>query len=340
MKESLYISIIIPVYNTESKLARCLDSLLLQKYKQFEVLLIDDGSTDRSGNICKQYAKKDPRFHVFHQCNMGVSAARNKGLSLVTGDYVAFLDADDWVSESYLSDLVSELKPDTDILFFGGKYVTDTSTEIATFISLDTSSFKSINALIEYTINSNIFGHVWLMWIRRTVLEKNNIHFNTNISLHEDFIFTCECIISTTRLTMSTAQPYRYVIPNNNKERNLSLNIPANYQYIAKECLSKFKQMGDLLPHPKEFINEIYTRMQQQFYIGCIDVIIREKSLTLFERRKRIKELNALYSMIFPIKLYDKRSPIKQQIFQFIVNSKNSFLIYLSKRIILSLKNK
>ncbi len=340
MKESLYISIIIPVYNTESQLARCLDSLLLQKYKQFEVLLIDDGSTDRSGNICKEYAQKDPRFHVFHQCNRGVSAARNKGLTLATGDYVAFLDADDWVSDSYLSDLVSALKPETDILFFGGKCMTDKSTEIATFISLDTSSFKSINTLIEYTINSNIFGHVWLMWIRRTVLEKKHIRFNENISLHEDFIFTCECIISTTQLRMSTAQPYRYVIPNNNKKKNLSSHIPENYPYIAKECLSKFKQMGDSLSLSKEFTKKIYTKMQQQFYIGCIDVIIKKKSVTLFEKRRRIKELNALYNMIFPIKLYDKKSPIKQQIFQFILNSKNSFLIYLSKRITLSLKNK
>ncbi len=89
------ISIIIPVYNVEQYLERCFDSLLAQTYKNFEVLIVDDGSPDNSGAICDEYAKKDPRFKVLHTKNGGVCAARNKALAMVSGDYIGFVDPDD-----------------------------------------------------------------------------------------------------------------------------------------------------------------------------------------------------------------------------------------------------
>ena len=97
------ISIIVPVYNTEKWLRRCVDSILAQTFKDFELLLIDDGSTDNSGTICDEYVGKDPRVRVFHKSNGGVSSARNLGLNNVRGKYIAFCDSDDWVENNYLS---------------------------------------------------------------------------------------------------------------------------------------------------------------------------------------------------------------------------------------------
>ena len=101
------ISIIIPVYNSETTLHQCVDSILYQDYKDFEVLLIDDGSKDKSPAICDEYTEKDNRVKVFHKQNGGVSSARNLGLDYAKGDWITFVDSDDHVESNYLVDLTS-----------------------------------------------------------------------------------------------------------------------------------------------------------------------------------------------------------------------------------------
>lgn len=95
------ISIIVPVYKVEKYLHRCLDSIVAQTFTDWECILVDDGSPDGSGKICDEYAEKDGRFKVFHQENQGVSAARNKGLDNAKGEWIGFVDSDDWVSKEY-----------------------------------------------------------------------------------------------------------------------------------------------------------------------------------------------------------------------------------------------
>lgn len=110
MKNEEKISVIVPVYQVENYLPRCLDSILAQSYSNLEIILVDDGSQDRSGKICDQYAKQDNRIHVIHQTNQGVSAARNAGLAVATGDWIGFVDGDDWIEPnmySYLLELAN-----------------------------------------------------------------------------------------------------------------------------------------------------------------------------------------------------------------------------------------
>ena len=99
------ISIIVPVYNVEKYIHQCIDSILLQTFTDFEVLLVDDGASDHSGSICDEYAHRDSRIRVFHQENAGVSVARNKGLCEAIGEYVTFVDSDDWIKPDYLNEL-------------------------------------------------------------------------------------------------------------------------------------------------------------------------------------------------------------------------------------------
>ncbi len=110
------VSVIVPVYNVERFLPRCIDSLINQKYENLQIVLVNDGSVDKSGEICDRYAAKDPRITVFHQDEQGVSAARNKGLELATGELIAFLDGDDSANEHYISRLYENMtKHDLDI---------------------------------------------------------------------------------------------------------------------------------------------------------------------------------------------------------------------------------
>ena len=110
------ISIIVPIYNTEKYLGQCLDSIINQSYTNFEVLLINDGSTDSSGMICQEYVARDSRFRYFEKDNGGVASARNLGLERSSGAYITFIDSDDWVEFNYLDVLYTALKEnDTDV---------------------------------------------------------------------------------------------------------------------------------------------------------------------------------------------------------------------------------
>lgn len=109
MEEEL-ISVIVPVYNVEKYLPDCLDSLVAQTYRNLEIILVDDGSTDSSGKICDEYAKKDPRIQVIHKANAGVAMARNSGLERATGMYVSFVDSDDWLEKNTYQILYQGLK--------------------------------------------------------------------------------------------------------------------------------------------------------------------------------------------------------------------------------------
>ena len=120
------ISVIIPVYNVAKYLHRCIDSALAQTFTDFELLLIDDGSKDNSGEICDEYARKDNRVRVFHKENEGVSVARNIGIGHSSGTYLMFLDSDDWLESSCLDYCLKSMKDDNlDFLQFGYARVTD-----------------------------------------------------------------------------------------------------------------------------------------------------------------------------------------------------------------------
>ena len=123
MKKDL-VTIIVPVYNAENELCRCVDSILAQSYKNLEIILIDDGSKDNSLEICSKYSRKDNRIKIFHKNNGGVSSARNFGLTEASGKYICFVDSDDWLDEQYVEALHEEiLKNDSDIVIGGFSYV-------------------------------------------------------------------------------------------------------------------------------------------------------------------------------------------------------------------------
>ena len=108
--ENELISIIIPMYNTEQYIECCLDSIRRQTYKNLEVIMIDDGSTDNVATICKKYCNKDSRFRYFYKQNEGVSIARNMGLEIANGDIIAFVDSDDYIKENMIENMVSKME--------------------------------------------------------------------------------------------------------------------------------------------------------------------------------------------------------------------------------------
>lgn len=145
------ISVIVPVYNVEKYLRRCIDSILSQTFSDFELLLIDDGSKDKSGDICDEYAAKDARIRVFHKDNGGVSSARNLGLVKANGEFIFFVDSDDYLDNTHLENYSKDID-NFDLIFQGYKLVDETTGKILekkTFHEIETLDFESSMNVME-----------------------------------------------------------------------------------------------------------------------------------------------------------------------------------------------
>lgn len=160
VSESL-VSIIVPVYNAEKYLARCIDSILNQTYQNIEVILVDDGSADNSPKICDQYARKNPCINVIHKQNEGPSIARASGLKIAYGKYIAFVDADDYIEPEMISTMIINLKDDVDIVESGYFIVSDFGKVIKSIELVPEVIKGARESLIHYSIKTNTTNFMW-----------------------------------------------------------------------------------------------------------------------------------------------------------------------------------
>lgn len=189
-----YVSIIIPVHKCEDYLNECIDSVLAQSYPDFELILIDDGSPDNSGIICDKYAQTDHRITVVHQTNQGAAAARNCGLNIATGEYVAFADSDDIVSPSWLEHLLEFASIDTLPIC---NYCTDKKF-LGKKIQLSFPE-KSISDVCDYWLYNKIgiSGYLWNALYCNQIIRKNNLQIRSNREqgdYNEDLLFALSYI--------------------------------------------------------------------------------------------------------------------------------------------------
>ena len=155
------ISLIVPVYNVEKYLPRCVDSILSQSYKDFELILVDDGSPDNCGAICDEYALKDDRIKVVHQQNSKLSASRNAAINISKGEWITFVDSDDWIHKDYLKILLSGVLNDTDLVICGS---TITSNETEADQDYTEASFKNVSleeVYRDHYARSRVWGRIY-----------------------------------------------------------------------------------------------------------------------------------------------------------------------------------
>ena len=212
------ISLIIPVYNIEQYLRECLDSIVVQTCRDFEAILIDDGSTDSSGEICDEYAKKNANFIVTHQKNAGVSSARNKGLELANGEYIVFVDSDDYLESTFL-DIISREMGSYDLLFYGDTYhYQDGNIRTHQPFPSESSDRKSVEDRILAFKRSDdgyeYFGYTWNKVFRIDIIKKHSIRFIEGLSLREDEIFTAEYCRYINTLKVISSPVYHYHVLN------------------------------------------------------------------------------------------------------------------------------
>lgn len=165
------ISVIVPVYNVESFLARCIESIICQTYQNLEIILVDDGSDDGCSEICDSYAEKDARIRVVHKKNGGLSDARNIGIQFATGEYIGYVDSDDWIQETMYEKLYQSISKENADIAVCGYYISDGKNATTAFQSHDLVVFNKEAALEELCKNTRILSHAWDKLYKRSVLE-------------------------------------------------------------------------------------------------------------------------------------------------------------------------
>lgn len=203
------ISVIIPVYNAEDYLERCIESVLRQSFLDYEVLLIDDGSTDSSIDICNYYAKSNARICAYHKENAGVSSARNLGLQHAKGKWIAFIDSDDWVDPFYLEHLIGHTTDDIDLVFsYATIFFNDGKFLRETFPIKNISSDEIESAFVE----NELHGHTapWSKLYRRELIEKIELRYCEGMHIGEDAVFLYSYILHCRNLYISNDADYFY----------------------------------------------------------------------------------------------------------------------------------
>lgn len=258
------LSVIVPVYNAEAYLSRCVDSILNQTYSNLDIVLVDDGSSDNSGSLCDAYARKDQRVRAFHIPNSGPSAARNHGLLHCWGQYLAFVDSDDYLEPTLYAELIAQLQSSSAQMVVCGwinHWETDCTPE-KTSIG-EPGRYDAV--LVKKTImfDDNLFGggYPWNRVINHAaVLEKTGqpILFPAGIHVYEDKWWNIDILSVIKTVAVSSASGYHYVI------RESSLSRSSSPEKL-KQALIVFRHMIDNLKEQDEWTQELEVKFQKRF---------------------------------------------------------------------------
>ena len=308
------ISIIIPAYNAEKYLTSCLSSIEQQTYQNFEVIIIDDGSNDFTGDICDAFATKDTRFKVIHQKNQGVSVARNKGIEEARGEYIAFIDSDDKITPEYLSSF--GLKNDIEIQ---GHVIYENNIQRSVIYPKRKVQEDVAKVFCLGPFNSAVWGKIF----KTSIIKDNKIVFPVNLCFSEDTIFLLQYIKHCKTLAVFDAAEYIYIkhsgsltdkkYPMNDmmlKEKMIvesyKLLFPESkfqkdfLREVSLSIISKYYFYYDL--SKKEFINVGYLRYLADKYLNKFDKFLLFIGMSYFayyvrwRHRIRVKVFARIFS--------------------------------------------
>ncbi len=290
LKSKIEVSIIVPAYNVEDYIEKCIDSILNQSYKNFELLIIDDGSSDNTADICKAYLK-DKRIKLICQKNSGVSNARNKGINMAKGKYIAFIDADDELAENYIEKMLKTLE------------ATKSEMTCCSY-SKDIEEMKNNNEQENYILSSAEFisqitknnleeCYIWNKLFIRDIIIKNNIFFEENIIIWEDMLFLLKYILKIKKISTLKSILYYY-----RTRENSAVNCNESIKKI--EC--KVKVLEEIMKLSID--NENFVKLVKRKYINnLINLLfksLKEKNLSKENYKKNLEKVKKVRKEIKP----------------------------------------
>ncbi|MCA4777329.1 glycosyltransferase family 2 protein [Empedobacter stercoris] len=318
------ISIIVPVYNVEKYLDKCLTSLKNQIFVNFEILLINDGSTDKSGYICEDFAQKDYRFKVIHQENKGVSSARNVGLNNAIGKYIAFVDSDDWITENYLLDFVNEIPESDYFIIIQNAYDFDDERKSLKFSFTDniynlTDDFFQLF----YTHNELEYGYLWNKFFVNEIIQNNNLRFDTKMLLFEDEEFYYKYLIKIDNIITSSKSNYFYVS---------RYDSAVKKQWDINNYLLKYDLRINLFRSLMEFniINNVeFIKLNEKYFNKYLYFIFKEH--IYMNKDLRISNMNKMSVFLDKYLIFYNQKNLRLKIILYLIKYKKynfaSFLI-------------
>ncbi|MBQ8894627.1 MAG: glycosyltransferase [Clostridia bacterium] len=242
----MFFSIILPIYNVEKYLEQCIESILCQSFDDYELILVDDGSKDKSPSICDRYAEKDARIKVIHKENGGLSDARNVGTKLAQGFYIIYIDSDDYViSTSFLNDIYEQIKKtESDLILYKfSKYYDDTKKLADCTFSFDfINTFTNSDELwYELVKRDAYYGMAWIKAFRRKIVEENRIQFEKGL-LGEDMDWYFDLVLHSKTISAIDCSYIAYRQRSGSITTTIKLKNLTDFIYILEKWSAKIEQ--------------------------------------------------------------------------------------------------
>ncbi len=328
------ISIIVPIYNVEQYLRECLESLIKQTFQDIEIIAVNDGSLDGSGQICDQYALMDERVKVFHQANAGVSEARNYGLEHASGEWILFVDGDDWVEPSLCQTLLqAAMQSKADLVLCGHfwnypnqEYPVRMFSEDRYIDPLNIRRIILDSTLVESSCVSNatyVWGKLW-----RSSLLRGNVRFKSNLKWGEDQLFNLNGLTNVTRAFHLKQSLYHYRI----NATSITNSYKKNRIEMLNDYLYELKAYVDASIDTDSYLKELYDRRVLYTLILFVNIHIcnskyREPLLTKRLQLCKILKLEPYRSAIQNVDVSCLN--IQRKIFASLARYRLSFIIIL-----------
>lgn len=303
------ISVIVPVYNGEKYIRECIDSILNQEYKNIELLLVDDGSTDNSGKICEEYAIKDQRVRVFHQKNAGVSSARNYALEKAIGEFVSFVDQDDKVMRDYFTYLYKILIQNNAEISITLDACRFTDTKYSpNFSEKDYIEIWNGERAAEQMLYYNIIIGPWNKLISRLLIEKYHIRFNENFFGGEGFSFSIDCFQRAKIVAVGHQRLYCYRV-DNSESGTTKFNLRLMKSNIAAQIYIKNNLVHSTpsLLKACKYANWHTHCDNLNTFVGCKK---NKQHKSLYKDIKKVCRRDALCALQAPVPKKDKLKSI------------------------------
>lgn len=334
LKMDLQLSIIVPVYNVEKYLQRCIDSLLNQSISNYEIILVDDGSKDKSSVICDAYAQAHPFIHVLHKENEGLGYARNSGLAMAKGKYVSFIDSDDMISSEHFSRLLESAKKNCADVCLGGTmdvYKTQKVANPHPFAGRVFNRQEIMEILLPSMLGYDEYGgnysgmSVCSGIYNREIIERNNIWFYSEREyISEDAIFNIEFMSHSNTAAVIDSVGYHYY--------HNSGTLTTTYKQERFEQIKKLFQYEMEIVKTLENCRSLYSRIESMFLANLRVTIMQEidhNSSNWWTSRKKLKAMIHDECVQTVIKRYDySNMPIKQKLFCRAICKRSVFLVY------------
>lgn len=281
------ISVIVPVYKAEKYLHRCVDSILAQTFTDFELILVNDGSPDNSGAICDEYAQKDCRVRVFHKENGGVSSARNLGLDNVRGEWVTFIDSDDYIHKDYLFSFNKNIDAD---LIVGSFQVIGSDENWNGILQCEKYGRNILKQKLQDGAFPPNYHGSWGKLFQTKIINDNNIRFDNKVFLSEDWLFTLNYFIYINSV-QTIDKPYYYY------ERDVEESLSQNYRYFEEYfyAMQRFSQIAVTLEDSFEIpsLCHIYIEAVRVFMNRQVNYLYYNTKLTYSNKLNKLRTMLA-----------------------------------------------